>query len=1117
MKTYPTCSRPPDHRVRFFASVSRFVAAALLTASASQIHAATIYGVTADRQVDSSGSLADSGTMMSGYSGTTGYNPVVVFQLPTLPAGKEFSAASLRFYFGPKTGTPPFSGDLYGIGVSSSSAVSSGDFYNGASDPSSILIQDNFVVSSGGAGAHITSAAVLTDYLNAVYANGAGAGQYVFFRVSPDVAGLNSFTRYNLYSAEYSGGSFYWPSITYSTADSGWLTVPLGGGGFVTGLISDSTGADIYCRTDVGGAFKWLASAGQWVSITDKIVPTSTPGASRLMNTASIALDPSNANNLYVAVGGGIYASTDKGNTWSAINTTVVVEGNNGYRSLGERLAVDPNNSNIVWYGSNNAGLLKGTKSGGTWTWTTVPSASVPFGDAGGGVTFVACDKNGSSTIVYAGSHVASGVGGGVYRSTDGGSTWALVTGVTIAQPYRGQVSANGNLYVTGPGVVARLVRAGTGFTNVTPLAGVTYRGVAIDPNDATGNTLFVAEAGNRLWRTTSGGTSWLAQGTNFNNNGAITRQEPDGTPTLTGYWFGNTSSLLVNPANSNELWAGDFFGVARTQNANLMGNTAVGNQPVWYMLQKGQEETVVETVKTAPTGAALMAGVADVGGFRYNDLDSRPYGSGGNGFNGANSTSLDFSESNNLAWAAGWYNTGASGGGGGTGSYSNDGGASWYWFGELARKTINSGTGAWETWDLTTFLAAQKAKGVSTVTLVLATGRATNYATTPLLFDSREAADPTFMPKLVLNGSSTVNPTADTFVYGGSTTTNYGNSTTLALSHTYAAMTNTIRQITLKFDLTSVSSITSASLQLHRVTASAGLAYSVSVYGSANTSWVEGDGGTDNLPANEATWNNRPKPYASSSGNPQADPRYMTAAGVSLAGGRVAVSSTNPDIMVWMPFGISTVPHYTNDHGATWTPCVGLPANINRLAGKSNPSYVIQQLTSDRSNGYFYIAQLSSGGGGHTVWRSTDGGANWAPQGNIGATTYNVYRTQIVAAPAANDVWFCDDGVSDPTKGGLWRSSGGGSWVQVVGTSSIKSVRQVSFGKAASGSGYTVFINGYVGGVQGVYRSDNYGANWTRLLDVPTVCSIESLAGDRQVYGRAFIGTGGRGIFRSQ
>lgn len=1126
MKIYPTptCLYPPGFHARFFASVSRLAAAALLTASAGVLQAATIYGLAADRQVDSAGALSDPGTMMSGYSGTTGYNPVVVFQLPTLPAGKEFSAASLRFYFAPKTGTPPFNGDLYGIGVSSSPTVLAADFYAGAADAGSLLIQDNFAVPAGGTGAHVTSAATLTDYLNATYANGAGAGQYVFFRVSPDVAGLSNFTRYNLYSAEYSGGSFYWPSLTYSTVDAGWTTVPLGGGGFVTGLVSDPTGADIYCRTDVGGAFKWASSISQWVSITDKIVPTSTPGASKLMNTASIAVDPSNSNNLYVAIGGGIYASTDKGATWAAINTTVVVEGNNGYRSLGERLAVDPNNSNIVWYGSNYAGLLKGTKSGSTWTWTAIPATGVPFGDAGGGVTFVACDKNGPSTIVYAGSHVASGTGGGVYRSTDGGSTWDLVAGVTISTPYRGQVSANGNLYVTGPGVVARLVRAGTGFTDITPLAGVTYRGIAIDPNDPTGNTLFVAEAGNRLWRTTSGGGSWSAQGTNFNNNGAITRQEPDGTPTLTGYWFGNTSSLLVNPANSNELWAGDFFGVARTQNANLMGNTAVGSQPVWYMLQKGQEETVVETVKNAPTGAALMVGVADVGGFRYNDLNSRPYGAGGNGFNGANSTSLDFSESNHLSWASGWYNTGASGGAGGTGAYSNDGGASWYWFGELARKTVSSGTGAWETWDLTTFLAAQKAKGVSTVTLVLATGRTNGYSTTPVLFDSREAADPTLKPKLVLNGSTTVNPTADTYVFGGSTTTNYGNSTTLGLSHTYAAQTTNIRQITLKFDLTSVSSITSASLQLHRVTAATGLAYSVSVYGCANTSWVEGDGGTDNLPAGEATWNNRPKPYASSSGNPQADPRYMTAAGVSLNGGRVAVSSTNPDIMVWMGFGTSTVPHYSNDRGATWTPCVGLPANINRLAGKSNPSYLLQQVTADRSNGYFYITQLSSGGGGHTVYRSTDGGVNWSIQGTIGAGTYNIYRTQIVAAPAANDVWFCDDGISlydtngnFAPKGGLWRSTGGGSWVQVVGTGSIKAVRQVSFGKAASGSGYTVFINGFVNGVQGVYRSDNYGANWTRLLDVPTVCSIESLAGDRQIYGRVFIGTGGRGIFRSQ
>jgi len=51
---------------------------------------------------------------------------------------------------------------------------------------------------------------------------------------------------------------------------------------------------------------------------------------------------------------------------------------------------------------------------------------------------------------------------------------------------------------------------------------------------------------------------------------------------------------------------------------------------------------------------------------------------------------------------------------------------------------------------------------------------------------------------------------------------------------------------------------------------------------------------------------------------------------------------------------------------------------------------------------------------------------------------------------------------------------------------------------------------------VKGIYRSDNYGAGWTKLAD-PTIEEITAFAGDRQNYGKVFIGTGGRGVFVGQ
>lgn len=1094
----------------------KWAAALLLTTAISATttaKAATIYGLTADRQVASDGGLGNGSTMMAGYSGTAGYNGVVVFQLPTLPAGEEFGPASFSLYLQGKTGTPTFNGDLYGLASDSSSDVLASDFFIGSSDSTAALIKDNFLVPANGSGRVSGSSAALTWYLNNAYDNGAGAGKYIFFRVNPDIAGLNQYIRYNMYSADYTGGSYYWPSLTYSTAATGWKTVPLGGGGYVTGLVSDSTGNDIYCRTDVGGAFHWDSVNSKWNSITDTMVPVTTAGACALHGISAIAVDPSDSNNIYIAADQKIYSSGDKGETWTCISssTSITMYPNGTYRSLGERLAVDPNDSNTLWFGSSKAGLHKGVLSGTTWSWTQIPSTSVPFGQVSGtnvenaGVTFVACDKNGTSTIVYAGVYDSVGTTGGVYQCSDG-INWSKVSGATLRTPLRGQVAtSNGTLCVTSGTYGAGLMqRSGTLALLSTLPTGISYKGVAMSAN---ADIIFIAEGANttwgNIWRSGNGGANWTRQASTLANT---TRGEPDGTPCVTGYWFGNIASLLLDPANPNELWASDFFGVACTPDAQNLGVT--GTASYWYMLQKGQEETCIASLKNAPTGAALMAGVGDVGGFRYLDTTVRPTGAGGAAFRnpaGGNDTSLDFCESNNNVWARSWVN---SGGNGGSGAVSIDGGVSWIAFGGIAVKTCtNSSTAGTESWDLSTYLSQQRAKGVQTVTLVLAAYKGDssgNY----MPFDSKEATDSTTWPQLVLDGTTTLTPIADTFDNSAATTTNYGNSTSLSLGYAYSSAN---RRIYLRFDLSSVTSITSATLNMHRRSATNTLWFTVGVYACTNTTWIEGNGGTDNLPVGELTWANKPATLASNT-DPIVSPNYYAGAS-QIRGGRLAVSATNPNLFVWLAEGTANGPRYSTDRGVTWTLSSGGPKS--QVINLYNPGVILQQLTSDRVNGKFYAARYSTGSGNNTIYCSTDGGATFVVSGTVVGGSYNVYRSQIVAAPAADDVWVCDDGVSTITNGGLWHSTDGGkTWPKLSG---LTAVSQVTFGAPKPGSGqpYSVFINGYKAGARGIYRSDDKGATWVKLADVPTISEIRVLAGDRQNYGTVFFGTGGRGIFQ--
>ncbi|MFA6288906.1 MAG: hypothetical protein WC661_16105 [Opitutaceae bacterium] len=1086
----------------------------------------TINGNAADGQANSDGTVSNTTGTYGRLGADTGirHSVVYVFQIPSAVLNdptQQFSSATYTIKIG--THSPmTVNGDLYGLGYSTSPGISGADFYEGALDANSVLLKDNFITPTAPDYSPLSESGAalvghLNDCLTAARASGA-TNAYVFIRTS-----LDAYIWAGVYLlAMTDGGGWSVPTLAYNTVTvPAWNSVPLGGGGYVTGLASDAAGDTIYCRTDVGGAFRWSPTGdangnGAWVSLTDTMVPYGTAGAGKLMMVASIGVDPSNANQLYVGAGSvyapelrGIFSSPDKGLTWTQINSTIRMDGNNGsYRDRGERLAVDPNNSNIVWFGSSLDGLQKGVKTGATWTWTQIPAASVPFGLAYAGVTFVVCDKNNGNTIVYAGVHDATA--GGIYKSENGGVSWSKVAGAALTTPRRAQIASNGTLYVTGGSVAAKLLRGGT-LTLMSSLpAGQTYNGVAVDPTDATGQKVYVASSSSaNISRSSDGGGTWITQTTTFNEGPATStnhaRKEPDDTSCVTGYWFGTTSSLLVNPSNANELWLGDLFGVSRTRNAQSLG-TNPGSW--WYTLQKGQEETVVLALKNAPSGAKLLSGLSDVGGFRYADTTVRPYGPGGGRFGNpgdGNNTSLDFSEGSPGVWARAWVNVYQTAG---TGAVSSDGGTNWVTFGQLAAKTVtNSATAGWETFDIGSYLQQQQALGKASVTLVV---RASHWLVNNayLHFSSKEGANP---PQVVLNGVTTLTPTADAMVAAFGTNNNYGNGTELQAQN-YYDQDNYVRWSYLKFTLAGQPAITSATLRLYRLAAADTNAFPTTIQATPNINWIEGNGGSDNLPAGEITWGNKPVDLT-------ANPAALT-----RGGGRIAVSATNANNLVWLGIknGTTSLPaYYSKDRGVTWTASTGGPGT--QITGIYTDGFSTapsgQPLAADRGNNYFYRGYF--GGAAHVIYRSGDYGATWAQVSTVSnGNSYNMRTPQLVAAPVSpacpsgGDVWLCDDGTFNGSGGGLWRSTNSAvNWSAIAG---IGQVTAVGFGKHPTGTGYTVFINGYKGTVKGVYRSDDYGASWVQL-PTPTINGILSLTGDRQNAGRVFIGTDGRGVFQSQ
>ena len=245
--------------------------------------------------------------------------------------------------------------------------------------------------------------------------------------------------------------------------DYDWNQVRLGAGGWVTGMVMHPLDDNlVYVRTDVGGVYKYNQASGEWDQIIlANAMPTevidAAPGLYKGQGTSqinayrieSLALDPNDTQVLYVAMGQStrswLLKSSDQGSTFVDTGLTgVAMYGNGVARQQGERLVVDPNDSDIVLFGSRAAGLWRSPDAGATWQ--QIAESQLPFGAATSG------DPIGINIVVFDAANTdrvfASVYGQGIYESNDSGLTWSpILTGFHAED----MECAGGVLYVASP------------------------------------------------------------------------------------------------------------------------------------------------------------------------------------------------------------------------------------------------------------------------------------------------------------------------------------------------------------------------------------------------------------------------------------------------------------------------------------------------------------------------------------------------------------------------------------------------------------------------------------------------------------------------------------------
>jgi hypothetical protein len=449
-----------------------------------------------------------------------------------------------------------------------------------------------------------------------------------------------------------------------------WQNVVIMGGGFVPGLVySPVQQGLLYARTDVGGFYRWNNSTSQWVPLTDMYGPSQ----SNNYGGESIAPDPVNPDVVYAAAGssgtGVILSSTNQGGSWTVNSIPVSIAGNNDGREAGERLAVDPNLTSKLYFGSRWQGLWESTNSAASWSQVTAFPVN---GDVGYGLSWVIYDPHGTSgsasATIYIGVLAMTSGNSNVYRSTNGGTSWTLVPGgpSNMVTPHA-SLGTDGNLWIVydsggyGPnsittGQIWKLNTSTLAWSNVTPSNGPGsgsggYAGISVDhanANHALVTTIDWWGGPDKVFSTTNGGGSWSIVGapgssySAYNDNGAVWSL---GCGTSTQGGVGWAGCVAIDPFNGDNAI---YPSSGAAPGGGVWSSTSLQSSPVtWTFTDLGIEEMVSIFMPPAAEGGIFLSCMGDVGGMRHTNLAQSP--STGMYCNPqySNTNMLDFAEKN--------------------------------------------------------------------------------------------------------------------------------------------------------------------------------------------------------------------------------------------------------------------------------------------------------------------------------------------------------------------------------------------------------------------------------------------------------------------------------------
>ncbi len=264
-------------------------------------------------------------------------------------------------------------------------------------------------------------------------------------------------------------------------------------GRFVDMDVVESNPYTMYVASATGGLFRTTDNGVTWAPVFEK---------ERVHSIGDIAIyqpDPKiiwvgtgeRASRQSVGWGDGVYKTTDAGRTWTNVGLTTSMH-------IG-RIVTHPSNPDIVyvaaqgsvWGPGGERGLYRTLDGGKTWARTL-------FVDEDTGATDVAMDWNDSS-VLYAATYQrrrsafgfnGGGPGSALWKSTDAGATWKKLAGNGLPEGEYGRIGIA--VYRKDPRVLYVSIEQGTRYNAST--AYITRKGGLYRSNDAGATWRFMSD-----------------------------------------------------------------------------------------------------------------------------------------------------------------------------------------------------------------------------------------------------------------------------------------------------------------------------------------------------------------------------------------------------------------------------------------------------------------------------------------------------------------------------------------------------------------------------------------------------------------------------------------------